>query len=98
MEIDADVISSESPVSMVILALSAIVPPQSAEVLPVDSSQPVMYSSVSGLVPAHEDHVGVLVIAISELAELPQVSASRVVTDDTAVVPAAPGSAVWSCA
>jgi hypothetical protein len=43
-------------------------------------------------VPAHAAHTGWLVIAFKPFADAPHVSAGRVVTDATFVVPAAPGS------
>jgi hypothetical protein len=59
-----------------------------------DADQKLMYVSVSGLVPAQDDHSGSLLIDTSPPETDPQVTDSRVVTDETFDVPAEPGSPV----
>jgi hypothetical protein len=82
---------SESPVFMVTLDESCI---DMLNVPVVAWVQNEMSVSVSGDVPAHDVHSGSLDAEMEPAEALPHVTASRVVTDDTAVVPAEPGSAV----
>src|SRR4051812_30241916 len=56
-----------------------------------------MCVTTSPFVPAHVGHDGVPEIAIDPADAAAKPNACRAVVDDTAVVPAEPGSAVWSC-
>jgi hypothetical protein len=85
---------SESPVSMTTLAESCI---DMLKVPPLEAVQNEMSVSTSPLVPAHELHPGWLLAETDPPEAEPQVTASRVVTDDTFAVPAVPGSPVCSC-
>jgi hypothetical protein len=54
-----------------------------------------MSVTVSGDVPAHDVHSGMVPLALTTPADgEPHVTASRVVTEDTSVVPDAPGGPV----
>ena len=84
----SDVISMVSPVAIVLDAARSAENRKFPEVL---ASQHEMSVTTSPLVPAHDDHVGVFDSATAPAAAVPHVTAIRVVTDDTADVPDAPG-------
>jgi hypothetical protein len=85
---------SESPVSMVTLDESCMDMSNVPEELAVQNEMSV---STSPLVPAHDVQAGVFDADTDPADGEPHVTAGRVVTDDTEVVPAEPGSAVCSC-
>ena len=85
---------SESPVSMVTLDESCM---DMSNVPDVDAVQKLMSVSTSPLVPAHEVQAGWLLADTDPADGEFHVTACRVVTEDTSVVPAVPGSPVWSC-
>jgi hypothetical protein len=65
----------------------------------VDASQTEKCVIVSGDVPAHDAQTGNVAASAQDPPDAAEnVIAGRVVTDDGAVVAAAPGSAVWSLA
>lgn len=80
-----------SPVFIVTLVDNAI---DMSNVPSVAAVQKLMSVSVSGLVPAQFVHAGWLLALTLAPEEAFQVTAGRVVTDDTLAVPFAPGAPV----
>ncbi len=86
-----DVNVSESPVLIVTELASTI---DMLKVPADDAVQKLMSVSVSGLVPAQFVHAGWLLAVTLAPDDAFQVTAGRVVTDDTLAVPLAPGAPV----
>src|SRR5258708_823620 len=84
-----------SPVLIVLARVSSTLNRKFPE---LDASQTEMLVTTSPLVPAQFDHAGnVAAMATAPAEAAAHVIAGRVVTDDTLLVPAAPGSPVCSC-
>jgi hypothetical protein len=84
---------SESPVCMITDEASCIDNPNVPDVA---ADQNDMSVSVSGLVPPHDVHSGSSLALMLPADADPHVTASRVVVEETLLVPAEPGAPVCS--